>query len=158
MNKEVARLILNLGVNLKDIKEYHKVNTHNRYNGLYVLKEDQIYINWNKFSLDEDSLNRVILHELGHWTGYMTRLERYTLDISIWDDNFVQLQHLEEAIADKTMYKLVEYLDLPNKEFYLGKMTEYVANFPFHDSIKSEVEADKALDFIVKLVEERNVA
>lgn len=98
---------------------------------------------------DADS---ILLHEIVHWTGHSSRLHRDWFKIAVEGHSVPSLYETdqEEAIAQIGMHKLSKYLgmDMQKAELYLRN---YLNKYPLADLERAEVEAEKALQYIVDL-------
>lgn len=105
-------------------------------------------------------VNTVLLHELVHWSGHPSRVNREEMkNAHIYNYLTDQERHQEEACAQIGMYKLCKYfcMDMVKAEKYLSN---YLITYPLADLGKAEADAEAAVSYLLSLAygEVRKVA
>ena len=131
--------------------------------GFYSTLNDYITIHQSlfkeKFPKDHEACT--ILHELGHWTGAVTRLNRtvfskckkykYALDKNMGNTIAEVLSENEEVIADLFMLKMTQVLGLSQQEA-LSSVEEALKGYSNADLPMCVIEADRAVAYILSKV------
>src|SRR5665213_2677616 len=107
------------------------------------------YIAFNEIvSAEYACLNELLLHEIAHWTGHISRLARKALINSQRNILCTEKQIFEEeAIAQYGMYKLAIWLGLDKIE-YRYKRDRYLVNWiSLYDQEKVEKESERILEY-----------
>jgi len=115
-NKKVQELVNNLGIKVDIYDYFNDDHTSNpsilMYAGAwYDMKEDRIFIN-PATMVNEKNLTMSILHEIGHWTGHKSRLNRKTLYAK-------KRRGTEEVCAQACFFYLARELKLEMNEMTL---------------------------------------
>lgn len=142
---------------LPDTQAYDDVilqSVYTRSMGLYTHKYDAIII--NQFLIDQyrhmqyKDYGNVLLHELAHWTGRHTRLDRTFKGHLLIDSNIHY--HTEEVIAELTACKLGVMLGYDAYKLEM-EFNNYARNFPGADLSKAGDESDRAIEFLNSLTQ-----
>jgi len=155
-NPRVLELIRNLNIRLLSFAECSLSGiTIDPYiwqnsNGFYECHDDFIAFNHTPKSNIQD-LNSCILHEIAHWSGHPTRLNRKAIEaganLAIYELD-LHIIHTEEVIAQLGMFKLACYLGL-NIEKYLEMTNLYIQRYFMANRLEADIESTKALGFII---------
>lgn len=116
-------------------------------NGVYEASKDVIGLNECKLNTD---MNSVALHEIIHWTGHPSRLNRPFIancTKSVYYDNYYS-RSTEEATAQLGMFYLAEALDLHIDAKQL--LDQYLACYPSADLTKAAKDARDAANWILE--------
>lgn len=156
VNPRVLRLVKNLNIRLLSFAECFvsgiliDPDICQNSNGFYECYHDFIAFNHTpKPSIDD--LNSCILHEIVHWSGHPTRLNREAVKAGselLIHELEPSVIHTEEVTAQLGMFKLATCLGL-NNERYLEMTNRYIARYPLANYLDADMESTKALEFIV---------
>lgn len=117
--------------------------------GYYDSQED--YIGLNERALESDRVNEVVLHELIHWTGHPSRLNRNTITSQLHGMRPTSYDyHTEEATAQMGMFKLACLLGL-DKELHLMLLNVYLTMFPEANLAKADWDSNQAVGYLLDL-------
>lgn len=175
LSPQVEKLVRSINVNIYTMDEYlssHPICPNifefykKHYSGFYIPNTDSILINADK-PIWETSYDTVALHEIGHWTGHSTRMNRHRIvrveEVDTFaaktanpareetiDEEYQRIrdfQH-EEAVAQMIMYLVGLELELDQK-YLTVELNRYLGNFTFiDDPDRVTKESIEAADFV----------
>lgn len=135
----------NIGISYENLDE-HKVM------GMYDIENDKIIVNtnftlYNKYNMNNiDLLNCIVLHELIHWTGHASRLDRIKRSYFINRRSYKK----EETIANEGMFRIGLHFGLESN--ILLKLKLKIENFLQYDMKK---DAFKKIESAIGYIKER---
>lgn len=159
IDTRILDIVNRLGANIVDMGEYvgiYPASWLYLASGLYDYERDKIAI---KADIAISSrCSEVVLHELIHWTGHASRLNRLHKRRQISTDDDRQgiidiehnniIYHTEEATAQLGMFKLAMVLGL-DQFTHFKAMTDYLASYHLANMHQAETESDDAVKFIL---------
>jgi antirestriction protein ArdC len=120
--------------------------------GFYDYQFDFIAINHASLLYMGVTVEEVTLHEMTHWTGHKTRLNRKSMY-----SHSISNRELEECIAQYGMFKLACILKL-DEAVYKRALDRYLVRFPEVDLQDAEKQADIAVNYMLAIANSESQA
>lgn len=147
LRPELSRMIEDFGIKWVESDVLYKYTGEflpNRANGAYFPHNDVMCI---RELSHQRSVNHTFLHELAHWTGARSRLNRSTvrkISTGKWVDD-AEL-HTEEAVAELAAKELIDYFQLSSDNGYCER---YLALYELADLEYATLEAKKVVQYVI---------
>jgi antirestriction protein ArdC len=107
---------------------------------------------------------RVVLHEIGHWTGQIGRLNRKRFKINDkWlksdrSERFFapeHVDHTEEVVAERVSFQLARELGICVDVRWALSSKTYIEGHYLADYVKATREADRAVNYLMDKIEKK---
>lgn len=142
-NKEIDKLIRNSGVNL----------SHGGNNAFYNPIADRIQMPKKQQFPSQEAYYSTLLHELGHWTGHRSRLNRPMIS------EFGTVEYAKEELRAEIASLMIENkFNLPhnfdNHAAYIKSWVKILKDEPM-EIMKASADAQKIMDYVLEFQQKR---